>query len=154
MPDNRGCLRPELSYQGAHSIVRSVFNLPAFMEHLPCLGVKSHRSLARLGKISQYKWRRQWCQTKTVEPPGRMPTPTQRKEPVVEARGQDCGQEASEGQRGEAPRGGTQDNTQDRESHTCKQTHSEKTRQTLWLHETVVFFLFDLQRISTCLLKS
>ena len=68
-----------------------------------------------------------------------MPTPTRRKEPVVEARGQDCGQEASEGQRGEAPREGTQDNTQDRESHTCKQTHSEKTRLTLWLHEIVIF---------------
>ena len=68
-----------------------------------------------------------------------MPTPTWAKEPVAEVRWQDCGQEASEGQRVAGSKGVLQDNSQDRESHVCKQIHGEKTQQTLWLHEFVIF---------------
>ena len=77
-----------------------------------------------------------------------MPTPTWAKEPVVEVRGQDCGQEASEGQRVAGSEGVLQDNSQDRESHVCKQIHGEKTQQTLWLHEFVIFSIWFAENLN------
>lgn len=67
----------------------------------------------------------------------------------MEVRGQDCGQEAPEGQRVTGSKGVLQDNSQDRESHVVNRYMVRHCG-----HMSLSFFPFDLQRISTCLLKS
>lgn len=63
--------------QWAHNLMRPLLNPPASTEHVlghRPLGLRVKRSQAQLETFHSMKGSRQWCQTKTVEYPGRMPT--------------------------------------------------------------------------------